>query len=532
MQGKNGSKLDKSSRKPALRQKYVSPNQLTIPGFETPFEQQLTQSNRWVRLSKLIPWDAIVSKYNSQFKSKEGRPPINGRIVLGSVIIKQMLDLTDDETIEQLRENMFMQYFIGYSSFTNEAPFDSSLFVDIRKRLSSEFMEEINRLVLSHNAILPKQVPISKNDINDNDLESKNAEIPEVELCTSLKLDDKEEVCTLSKEESVPHQGKLLIDASVCPQAITYPTDLKLIDASRMKSEKLLDKLYSKAKSFGDKPRTYRRVARKDYLSTAMKKNKSNKELRSAIASQLRYLKRNLESIEKLITYCKQNSIVHKLKPKDMKYLETIQIIYSQQNTMYETNTRTIENRIVNIHQPHVRPMVRGKAGKKVEFGSKIHLAMFSGFAFLDKLSWDSFNEGAYLRDSVEKYKQRFGFYPKEVLADKIYCTRENRKYLKGLKIKLLGKPLGRPTRKEAVEDHVSPVERNPIEGKFGQAKVGYGLERVRAKLQETSESWISSTLMVLNLIKLMRLKTSCLYHNIMYYLVNLNFPKLTPVQV
>ena len=104
------------------------------------------------------------------------------------------------------------------------------------------------------------------------------------------------------------------------------------------------------------------------------------------------------------------------------------------------------------------------------------------------------------MMEYIEKYRNRFGFYPKEVLADQIYCNRINRAALKEKGIKLLAKPLGRPS---AVQQHVSPGERNPIEGKFGQAKTAYGLNRVKARLRETSESWIASIILVLNLVKL-----------------------------
>lgn len=89
----------KPSRNCASTLQYVSPNHLTICDFETPFEQALTSKNHWVKLSKLIPWDKIVSKYDSQIKSAEGRPPINGRIVIGAVVIKHMINLSDRETI-------------------------------------------------------------------------------------------------------------------------------------------------------------------------------------------------------------------------------------------------------------------------------------------------------------------------------------------------------------------------------------------------------------------------------------------------
>jgi hypothetical protein len=167
---------------------------------------------------------------------------------------------------------------------------------------------------------------------------------------------------------------------------------------------------------------------------------------------------------------------------------------------MFNSGAHRIDDRIVSIHQPHVRPIVRGKSQAKVEFGAKIHVSLINGISFLDELSWDAFNEGSHMMEYIEKYRNRFGFYPKEVLADQIYCNRINRAALKEKGIKLLAKPLGRPS---AVHQHVSPGERNPIEGKFGQAKTAYGLNRIKARLPQTSESWIACIILVLNLVKL-----------------------------
>ena len=134
-------------------------------------------------------------------------------------------------------------------------------------------------------------------------------------------------------------------------------------------------------------------------------------------------------------------------------------------------------------------------------FGAKINLSLINGYSFLDHLSWDAYNEGTLLMDSVKQYKKRNGFFPKEVLADKIYCNRENRRRLTELGIRLIAKPLGRPSAVNV--EHIRPGERNPIEGKFGQAKSAYGLNRIKARLRETSESWIASIILVLNLVKL-----------------------------
>ena len=183
-------------------------------------------------------------------------------------------------------------------------------------------------------------------------------------------------------------------------------------------------------------------------------------------------------------------------------------MLYQQQKKMYDDKTHSVEDRIVSIHQPHVRPIVRGKTQAKVEFGSKIHVSIVDGISFLDQLSWDAFNEGSHMMEYVEKYHQRFGFYPRELLADQIYCTRTNRAALKEKGIKLIAKPLGRPS---AVQIHVRPGERNPIEGKFGQAKTAYGLNRIKARLMDTSESWIASIFLVLNLVKLAGVALPCL---------------------
>ena len=137
-------------------------------------------------------------------------------------------------------------------------------------------------------------------------------------------------------------------------------------------------------------------------------------------------------------------------------------------------------------------------------------MGLVNGFAFADHLSWEAYNEGTLLMDSVEQYKMRYGHYSKEVLADQIYCNRENRRKLKELEIRLLAKPLGRPT--AVKQEHVRPGERNPIEGKFGQAKTGYGLDRIRARLSQTSLSWIDSIVLMLNLVNLTSVAPLCLY--------------------
>lgn len=494
-----------ATRKRASTPGYVSPNQLVLSGFETPFEQKLTRENRWVKLAHNIPWDRLVKYYDDLFPSKEGRPPISGRVILGAVIIKHLGDLTDRETVAQIQENMFMQYFLGYSSFTNEEPFSDTLFVEIRQRLSIELLSKINEVIALHCIGMQEaktEKPQESEKKKDNTPPASNTDRDDHKQMAGGKAAPVENTKE-QKEDPLPakkNKGKLLMDATVAPQNITFPTDLKLLNAARKKSEQLIDILYNPLLHGNKKVRTYRQVARKCFLNSAKKKRKTAREIYKANGRQLRFLRRNLAHIDVLLEAYKEFPLKH----KEQKYLMVLHTVYEQQEEMHRTRTHRIDHRIVNIHQPHVRPIVRGKENAKTEFGSKIQMSLVGGFAFIDHLSWEAFNEGSYLMDSVEKYKKRFGFYPAEVLADQIYCTRENRTQLKLLDIKLIAKPLGRPSA-QAVKIHLSPGERNPIEGKFGQAKVAYGLNKIRAKLSSTSTSWIAAIALVLNLVKLTR---------------------------
>lgn len=531
--------MKRPAKKRASLREYKPQNQLTFDGFESPFGA-LDPTNRWVKLSDQIPWDALVNLYNKHHPPKgTGRPPINPRVLIGSVIIKHLNDYDDRETIEQIRENIYLQYFLGFEGFSSDAPFDASLFVDIRKKLTPELLQAINERLLGINqgSILPDK----------KDLESegeRGLDQPDPQQTTSA------ESGSSSSGEPITHKGELLMDATVAPQDIAYPTDLNLLNDSREMSEKIIDFLYltykkkreeteellallskTDALSFSlnlavekanckhiistlsglKKPRTYRKKARKDYLNTAQSKKPSKRKIRLAVGKQLRYLRRNLGHIEALLDLNDSLGLSFPL-PKDLhRYYWIIQLLYDQQLEMFEERKRKVDNRLVSIHQPHVRPIVRGKAKASTEFGAKIHLSMIDGFAFVDVLSWDAFNEGTHLRDCVESYKSCYGYYPEKVLVDKIYANRENRKWLKQEGIKISAKPLGRPSAK-AVANHIRPGERNPIEGKFGQAKVAYGMNRIRARLQHTSESWIASIVLVLNLVNLARVAPYALY--------------------
>lgn len=232
----------------------------------------------------------------------------------------------------------------------------------------------------------------------------------------------------------------------------------------------------------------------------------SDSKLRKARRSRLGYLRRNLKSIDQL----SKTVELTVLRPKQYRDLLVISEVYRQQQLMYDQRSRRVDDRIVSISQPHVRPIKRGKAGSDTEFGAKLSVSMVDGYAFVDRTSRDNFNECLDLQDQVEAYKRRFGVYPESVHADSIYRTRGNLRYCKKHGIRLSGPRLGRPpkmtpenaTRLKAENAlaRQDELDQIPIEGKFGQAKRRYGINRVMTKLASTSETAFALCFLVMTL--------------------------------
>ncbi len=444
--------------------KYNSSKQQKIDEFKSDFELTLDPRNRWIQMSMIVPWDELVNEYVKSLNPKYGTEGLDPRIAVGSLIVKHKLRLSDEETVRTIQENIFIQYFLGLNSYHPEPLFNPSLFVDLRKRMGASKYNKVNQ----------KIIQIACNE----DMKKKG----------------------IGEKRVKKNWGILQLDATVADQYIKYPTDLDLLNDSREWSEEIIDKIFD-VSLLPKKPRTYRRVARADYLNVAKKKNKSTKEIRKATRKQLNYLKRNLGYINQLLDMFEQGAFP--LNKKEQKYLWVIQEVYRQQDYMYKNNTHRCEDRIVSIHQPHVRPIVRGKARSKVEFGSKLGISLNNGYARIDKLSWDAYNECNDVVAQVEAYKEIHGHYPEILLVDNIYLTRNNRKWLNERGIKLTYKPLGRPKEETSYEKKKRKKlknKRNQIEGKFGEGKNGNSLNKVRARLKDTSESWIAGIFFVMNL--------------------------------
>ena len=121
--------------------RFEEQSHVSSENFKLPFEGKLSEDNRWVIMASLIPWKEFEKEYASIFSEDMGAPAKSFRMALGALIIKEKLGITDRETVEQIKENPYLQYFIGISSYNNETPFDSSMLVHFRQRIGIELVQ-------------------------------------------------------------------------------------------------------------------------------------------------------------------------------------------------------------------------------------------------------------------------------------------------------------------------------------------------------------------------------------------------------
>ena len=456
--------------------------------FFLPFGGKLDKENRWVKLAELIPWWQFEDKYKENFKpSNTGEKAFSVRVALGTLIIKTKLAISDEETVNQIAENPYLQYFLGFPVFKEGRPFADSLITHFRKRFTPDILNEVNERI----AGISQKGKQKKDDDKDDPPDSFGS-------MSKTGEDDEGTECKKC--------GKLILDATCTPSDIQYPTDVRLLNEAREKLEEIIDVLHKPDKGIKKKARTYRQKAHDSYIAFTKKRKPKSSAVRKMKGKLLRYIRRDIKIIEVLA----HRNGLELLSKRQYKNLLVIQEIYRQQLKMFESRQCRVEDRIVSISQPHVRPIVRGKVSASVEFGAKLSVSVVNGFVFTEKLEWDAYNENGTLVDSVKRYKAKYGVYPEAVLADKIYRTRDNRNFCKSKGIRLSGPKLGRVPEEEKKEikkqAYQDSCERNEVEGRFGTGKRKYTLDRIMAKLRETSESMIILNLIVMNLDKRLRL--------------------------
>ena len=486
-------------------------NQISIEEFALPFGGMLNGSNRWVKLAGIMPWKHIEEIYAATMSQNTGRRAYSARIAFGALYIKQQERLSDEDVVTAIQENPYMQYFLGQKEFMTEPLFDSSMMVHFRKRFPVEEIAKINEYICTgkwpesirnvdrNDGVEPETADNADDDGDDSDNDHRPP-------ASSGSQKGKKNRNTSKKKEKrhKKNRGKLVMDATVAPADIKYPTDIDLLNQSREHLETAIDYLWEKVPHNGHKLPYSPKKARKSYLKLAKSKKWTKAKCRAAIGEQLRCVELASARLSRLQ---EEYPEWQGLLPAWLRQrLGVIPDVYAQQKDMYDRNSNVCPDRICSLSQPHVRPIKRGKRPNPTEFGQKLHLSVVNGYTFFEQTSWNNFNEALDLPAAVRDYKRKFGCWPEAVLADKIYQTRANKLFCKENGIRLSGLPLGRrrasetdaKVRKQMYDDS---CERNIVESRNGIAKRRYGLDLIMSKLDETAKTEAALSILAMNAI-------------------------------
>jgi len=455
-------------------------NQLNLFETNRRFVIEINPENRWVKLAGIMPWDRIEDYYAKNMCEDNGRMGISSRIAFGAIYAKEQENLTDTETVQQICENAYIQYFLGLESYQSAPLFDSSMMVHFRKRFSVEFIAQVNEYICTgkwpddeNRPQSPDKLPLPKKTTKKD----------------KEKLDGKEEVT---------HQGKLILDATVAPSDIRYPSDVSLLAECRENLEGFINELHEESGQGGRKTPYNRHNAHKKTIKFIKRKKKTNSVIRSALKLQLNYVELAINQVLALILLCGLEC----LADQAWERFDTICKIYLQQKEMFDGKTNRCEGKIMNLRQPFVRAILRNKVRAKYEYGQKLALAKANGHVFMEHQSWENFNECKTLEQSVLNYYNRFGYYPEVILADQIYQTRDNVNFCKKYGIRLSGagatrKNTDKEKKKQAYNDL---CDRNAIEGVNGVLKRRYGLDLIMCYLQHNAEVEAHLQILAMNL--------------------------------
>lgn len=254
---------------------------------------------------------------------------------------------------------------------------------------------------------------------------------------------------------------------------------------------------------------------------SAAKKDLQKKLSENKDAKQLQWVERNLKHIDSLFDLLiVTDAHVGVLTSAEYKRLRVCHELARQQRQMHETKTSRCDNRIVSLDQPHIRPIVRGIAGARVEFGPKLDASLSNGIARVEAISFEAYHEGCVAIAACERYAQRHGYYPAKILVDTAYLSKDNRKYFKFREINYVAKPQGRPPKdpvKKAAYDaklreSQTPGERNPIEGFFGLAKQGYRLGNLMCRKAKHAVGEVFLIAMAVNIMSELARVLLCLF--------------------
>ncbi len=432
------------------------------------FTEQEMRDKRWERfirtkigqLYKTIPFQEIASRYPSKENKCGAKPFFRVEGGIGLMFLKSYLKCSDEKIIEQLNcGNWVMQWFCGMHLGEGQMIKDRGIISRWRGFLGAHLKEDEIQMVLA-------------------------------------------------KEWSkyIEDQHSNVSDATCYESHVRYPTDVKLLWESIQWLHKQIGALCAHTKI--PQPRNKYRDIKKAHQSYSRKRRKTYKATHRLKKRLLYLLHKMLRQISPLIGLWQSAFSLGEKSPVKADFLTRLSLVkkvYRQQQLHYERPDVRIPHRIVSLFKPYLRPIVRGKETKRVEFGKKVHKMMVGGISFIEHWDYEAFHEGNRCIQSIWKHRKYFG----KCLhfgGDQIYATNKNRTYCSQNGIFTSFRRKGRAGRNEAqaaqLRSLIAKERSTVLEGSFGNEKNHYGLDRIKARTEHTENAWIFFSMMCANAMK------------------------------
>jgi len=296
-------------------------------------------------------------------------------------------------------------------------------------------------------------------------------------------------------------------DATVYESYIEYPTDAKLLWKSCCDVLQMI-KLSRKKGKLRD-TRINHQKRKTKYLSFAKRRKKGKRFSKKTCKWLLKYLQRLTEQLGDLL---QKNAIG--LSACQINRLAVINKLKEQQWQLCFGKQAKVPDRIVSLHKPYVRSIIRGKEVKPVEFGAKVNMLQVDGISFIEHFSYDNFNEGPRLQSTIDLQQRYFGACH-QMGADAIYATNANRKYCTENKIATSFVAKGNEGKakeqKSQMRSILGKVRSTVMEGSFGNEKNHYQMNKIKAKTPDNEKAWIFFSLLACNAMQIAKRRQAAL---------------------
>ena len=242
------------------------------------------------------------------------------------------------------------------------------------------------------------------------------------EIARKLNIDSTQAILAEHWKPYMTNLDSVVYDATCYESDIRYPTDIKLLWEATQWNYNMLAACY---KMIGERMiRTkYIKWSRR-YTSYSKSKRPSRKVKKALRRGLLRLLAKINDALSIL-----EPRVASTFTDAYWQRRQASKIVLDQQ-WEYFFNEVQPKDRIVSLDKPYLRPIVRGKEVKKVEFGAKVHKLQVDGISFIEHLSFEAFHEGVRLKKSIWTTQKLFNKKIKVVGADRIYANNPNRTYL------------------------------------------------------------------------------------------------------